>query len=415
VLHALFDKSFLQSLSEDESVWFDHFYRPIVCPIFYLETLADLAKAPDPKRSWEAQVKGIARKFPERTGTPCADHVSLAQGNLLGFPVPMTGQIPRSGARVVRNGPRTGLIYEDGPEATAFARWRAGQFEEVERIIAAQLRQHLTSLNLAPMREMLNSLGVTGKTVKTLEQAFSIAQEVVQTRNPKPIERLRLAVIFFEVPNHQQRRILARWEALGQQSLTEFAPYTAYALTLEIFFQVALAAGLLSDSRKSNRTDISYLFYLPFTHVFVSSDKLHRACAPFFLRTDQQFVWGEDLLEDLGRLNDYYLKFPLEQREKGLFSFARLPPTDGNFLTAQIYDRMSSSWRNTEPSPKMSEEESKAFIERANSLQTAQSEPLVQTDSQERYDLISIPHMVRRKKGSWWQVPKDLPDRPKGE
>ena len=41
---ALFDKSFLQSISADESVWFDRFFMPIVCPIFYVETLGNLAK-----------------------------------------------------------------------------------------------------------------------------------------------------------------------------------------------------------------------------------------------------------------------------------------------------------------------------------------------------------------------------------
>ncbi len=37
----LFDKSFLQSLSIDESVWFDNFFYSVICPIFYVETLAE--------------------------------------------------------------------------------------------------------------------------------------------------------------------------------------------------------------------------------------------------------------------------------------------------------------------------------------------------------------------------------------
>ncbi len=41
---ALFDKSFLQSLSVDESVWFDHFFSANISPLFYIETLADLDK-----------------------------------------------------------------------------------------------------------------------------------------------------------------------------------------------------------------------------------------------------------------------------------------------------------------------------------------------------------------------------------
>jgi hypothetical protein len=35
---ALFDKSFIQSLTVDESVWFDRFFVPVVCPLFYVET-----------------------------------------------------------------------------------------------------------------------------------------------------------------------------------------------------------------------------------------------------------------------------------------------------------------------------------------------------------------------------------------
>lgn len=42
---ALFDKSFLQSLSLDESVWFDRYFYPVICPLFYVETLADLTKS----------------------------------------------------------------------------------------------------------------------------------------------------------------------------------------------------------------------------------------------------------------------------------------------------------------------------------------------------------------------------------
>jgi hypothetical protein len=64
---ALFDKSFLQSIGVDESVWFDHFFMPMVCPIFYVETLGNLAKETT-GRSPEAIVRDIANKFPEWGG-----------------------------------------------------------------------------------------------------------------------------------------------------------------------------------------------------------------------------------------------------------------------------------------------------------------------------------------------------------
>lgn len=89
---ALFDKSFLQSLSIDESVWFGHFFMPVVCPLFYVETLADLEKQVRAGRTPEDEVRIIADKFPDQSAYPCAHHDSLVLGELHGHPVPMTGQ-----------------------------------------------------------------------------------------------------------------------------------------------------------------------------------------------------------------------------------------------------------------------------------------------------------------------------------
>jgi hypothetical protein len=40
----LFDKSVLQSLTIDDSVWFDTFYLPSITPLFFVEVLADLER-----------------------------------------------------------------------------------------------------------------------------------------------------------------------------------------------------------------------------------------------------------------------------------------------------------------------------------------------------------------------------------
>jgi hypothetical protein len=71
---ALFDKSFLQSLSVDEAVWFDAHFISVVCPVFFVETLADLAKDPTERGPADRVVRVIASKFPEMHGSPCANH-----------------------------------------------------------------------------------------------------------------------------------------------------------------------------------------------------------------------------------------------------------------------------------------------------------------------------------------------------
>src|SRR5436190_8195558 len=115
----LFDKSFLQSLTVDESVWFDHFFLAVVSPFFYVETLADLDKFPGGTRTPEREVRVIADKFPDMHGAPCAFHVNLALANLAGYPVPMNGRIPMAGGRPVKGGGRTGVVYGEPAESRA--------------------------------------------------------------------------------------------------------------------------------------------------------------------------------------------------------------------------------------------------------------------------------------------------------
>jgi hypothetical protein len=82
----LFDKSFLQAISLDEAVWFDRFFMPVVCPVFYVETLGDLGKESSRLGAAEnAVMKDVAQKFPEMGGSPCASHVDIGINDLLGL------------------------------------------------------------------------------------------------------------------------------------------------------------------------------------------------------------------------------------------------------------------------------------------------------------------------------------------
>src|ERR1035437_8416665 len=92
----LFDKSFLQSLNIQEAVWFDQYSLANVCPMFFAETLADLSKEGRRGRTAAEEVAIIAEKFPEIGGVPCAYHVDLIYADLIGYSVPMTGQVPVS-------------------------------------------------------------------------------------------------------------------------------------------------------------------------------------------------------------------------------------------------------------------------------------------------------------------------------
>jgi hypothetical protein len=132
----IFDKSALQSLSMDESVWLDAFFLVNIVPLFYVETLADLEKEVAEGKSPEDLVGMLAAKTPP-TAAPNAHHHSLILAELKGWNVPMDGRVPIEGGDV-RRGPEgeIGVQVDEFDEAVALERWKNHEFLEIERQIA---------------------------------------------------------------------------------------------------------------------------------------------------------------------------------------------------------------------------------------------------------------------------------------
>jgi len=409
----LFDKSFLQSLSVDESVWFDHFFLTVVPPYFYVETLADLGKKVRPGRTPEQEVRIIADKFPEIHGTPCAFHVNLALENLEGYPVPMTGQIPMAGGRRVKSKDQKAVVWERSPEAKAFMRWQEGDFLDVERSFAQQWRQALTTFPIENLEGTLKAVGIGVQSARTLVEAAAVADGIISdTANSARL--IALALRFLGASSRRRAFVLWQWSSAEYPTIGTYAPYAAFVLKVELFFQVAVSAGIISSARPSNRTDIAYLFYLPFSMLFVSSDRLHAKCAPLFLRPDQSFVWGGDLKKDLTQLNQHYSQLPDEVKEKGVFALVDTPPKDGDFLVARLWDKHLRPWRNRPEIPLQHQsrdghEFQAELIQKINEIADAPDIPPAQSNfNSDEADAVLLKRHVRCKKGSWWQMPKDV-------
>lgn len=405
----LFDKSFLQSLSLDESVWFDHFFSPVVCPLFYVETLADLGKQARSGRTPEEEVGIIAEKFPEMHGTPNVQHVTACTGELFGHKVPMRGQILLAEGRPVKAGDQTGIVVEETPESQAFSRWQKNEFADIERDQAKGWREMVTNLDLNEMGDRFRRLGIDGKSCKTLEQAKELAVQIVSSTD-KPFDRMHLALLFLNIDPIYYRDILQRWSVMNYPPITRYAPYVAYVYTIELFFQIALAANLISSDRPSNRVDIGYLFYLPFSMGFASYDKLHKKCTPLFLRSNQEFFWGPELKNGLRELNEHYGKLSEEEKAKGVMSFANNPPNEGGFMITKIWDKHFPGWRErkevdlTDKNIKHDE-----LVKHLRQFTDAPTLPREEVDfDYSDVDSISLKRMVKKRKGSWFQVPKDL-------
>lgn len=340
----LFDKSFRQSISLDESVWFSHFFTPIVYPLFYVETLADLAKEPQKGITSEDIVRRIAKKFPDTSGSPCAFHLNMGLANLRNSTIPMRRSIPLTGGKLVKNAGQSGVVYEISPESEAFNRWMRRDFHELERQYARAWRTQLSNIDLTNFTSELQMLGVDTRLCKTHAQAKNLAESIIYG-NDKIFERMHLICMLLRLPEQFTYDIIRQWNSLGNMSIRQYAPYAAYVATVELFFHILIASNLESGERASHLIDIGYLNYLPFCDFFVSNDKLHGRCTPLFLRENQQFINGLQLKKGLKELDEYYDQFSIEIKESGISSFAKSPPKESPFFVSQIWDAFFPTWR----------------------------------------------------------------------
>lgn len=415
---ALFDKSFLEGLNLDEAVLFDHFFYGVTCPIFYVETLADLEKDANRGRSPEQVVGSIAVKTPQMHGAPNVHHRELVLSNLLGQSVAMNGRIHVAGGVPFELEGKKNVVFRPTPEAEAFDRWQRGDFGEVERLFAKTWREELRRTSLAEVADRAVRYGLDLSACKTLEHARDMAERVIESLGPDG--QIALALERFAISQRSRGEVEEAWHARGQPALSQYAPYARYVMVLEIFFEIALATGKISTERASNINDLAYLFYLPFVMTFMSSDRLHRACAPLFMRDDQMFVWGIDLKADLRANHEALAVLPDHVKRQGLVRW-NPPPLPGG-LVDQIFERVMR--RRTEPEtmlipPRRTADAISGKEGGADDL-AAHVERLVEAAKQasgevrfapEDLDSLTIQRWVSKQRGSYHQLPHDIESR----
>ncbi|MFO6421401.1 hypothetical protein ACLBKS_14475 [Hylemonella sp. W303a] len=408
----LFDKSFLQGLSLDEAVWFDNFFYPVIAPLFYIETLADLYKAPRNGKTPEEEVGIIAAKTPQLHGGPCYFHMELCIQDLLGNPVPLTGQIPMAGMRQVIRSGKQGAIAEVSREARAFHRWQRGDFFEVERFSAREWRTQVENIDLSAIEHAMKQIGINSKTCKSLGEALKLADSIAADLTKTPF-RFDGMLEVLKIPLKLRLHIKDRWKRKGKPPLRIFAPYANHILRVELFFRAALGANLVASTRSSHKVDMAYLFYLPFCTLFTSSDKLHRQCAPLFMRPNQEFVWGIDLKADLATLSAHYGAMPTQKKQQGIYKFANRLPTESQGLIRKLFEKYTPNL--LEPATAVNPEKidgavHEKLLEDIKRWESASTVTASRRSTNDDLEAMIIKREVSRTRGSWVQIGPEMKD-----
>ena len=409
-----FDKSFLQSLSIEESAVFSFLYKNHLTPVLIAEVLADLEKEAPRGSSSENIVGRLAHKTAAMGNVINVLHTTLCTGDLLGSAVEMRG-VPVVGRMTrVAAGEKKGYIASLSPESKAMERWTKREFYEVEQEFAKGWRSGIKNTDLHLVADHARKF-LVGKRAKTLEDCAYLSRNYCND-GPGSFSPLLLSRKLFVQQEGSQidNTILGRWHQFGKPTLPEFAPYAAYCTSIEMFFAIALGSDLISPERKSNRIDISYLFYLPFCQVFISSDKLHKKCARLFITNEQRFVWGPELKNDLKKINDYYMSLPENYRQRGLFHIAQSPPDSVPGVTSEIWSSLdigvpNDVWNRFAPGnregayPEIAElgKEIREWIKAPESDHGV---------SMEDADFVAVEHSLPTKMGAWSIMPREEDD-----
>lgn len=411
----LFDKSFLQSLSVDEAAMLDQMFSCVVSPLFFAETMADLAKEPKGGRTPAQIVGGLAERTPVAHSYMNAFHNRLVLDELLGGTVGMDSRPVVAGGIPVRVEGKVGVVYKKSPEAEAFERWQQGRFLEVERIAAHAWRAALGNFNLPGIahafKAMLRKVGRPRNHVAARDLAKAIVDSPGQS-----YKSLHIAHSVLGMPPRSLPDVVSAWRQAGSKPLREHAPFAAHCLEIDLYFYLALSNGIISDQRASNRIDIAYLYYLPFTDLFVSGDRLHRTTAEQFLGPKQRFVWGPDLKQDLASLNAHFLALPDHEKCKGLFLLASRPPTDSEGICATLWDAFRPDWRKPrKPMPELTTAQHEEIVGSSKRIREAADRPSrirpgFRMPPDGEIDSLILERHIPQVRGSWRMFSKEVED-----
>lgn len=351
----ILDKSSIQSLSSEEIFRLHHYYFVNITPILIIEILADLKKVDKRNPIPEDHVKSLARKLLQANSKVNAHYGQILIGSLLGNPVHSDGRpaaIPNK--YVIDNDGRKGLIYEESEEDQAIERWKDGKFTEAETILAARWRESTEALDLKQFKNKFLGLSPELTSISN----FDDLNDIVARRLSESVEQtnlLKLILEIFGIESKISQKVFTRWELGGFINLMEFAPYALHCLKVNLFFYFGLISELIGTKR-TNRIDAEYYYYLPFCNVFSSNDKLQTSISKYFLTDNQLFINGEKLKSDLALLNPEQLN--LDKYSNG--SSPTISARDKfNFVTPIKNDNRAGN---------ISEKQKKAIISKSKEL-----------------------------------------------
>ncbi len=340
----LVDKSFIQSLSPELIDILDKHYMVIVAPILIREICANLLKYPEDEVLSKHKVSVLAKKANGSGAKTVCHYGNACISDLLGAGVRLAPIIPRTGGRefTAPNGSK-GIICEESFEDKLLRRWAKGQFN-TDDIAAAKDHYEKREYDLEGSGRAMAEEFPRNASFKSLTELAAHIDDILSAF-PDQWQIIESFMSLTIMEPQDQRKVKARWEAGGRPNFKDFANYAFYCYRLGSIFWVGVTSGLIPTSKREKAIiDYEYIYYLPFVHAFCSQDSFHRDFSVLFLRDDQDFIWGDDLIADLRVISSFNNNMTDDEKKYYEINFGHYPPPIPDSITNILWQKHMRPW-----------------------------------------------------------------------
>ncbi len=337
-LRIILDKSVVHGLSNQEIDSLDQYFFQIIPPILLNEILAGLTKEYEENRISSAAYRisgngGLAFKYLEILGQ-----------SLIGTEIPMDGNFVPAGEQMVRsNDGSIGTIIDTSREEEIIFRWERKEFLESEKLWALKWRRlYERPINFKMYTDKIAEAGLHFKIPKNDSELVEITDWLL---NEKKFQSKILFLLAkeFKLPLDFQKKVIKRWFKEGKPMIKDFAPYAFFCSKANFLWAIGLTNSNLFSYNKNDRKDLEYCYYLPHCEIFASNDRKHKRLVPFLLRSDQSFVGGNLLKDDLKRLSEEWEKLSKEERVEYRHERGFAPPENENSIVFKLWKKHKGS------------------------------------------------------------------------
>lgn len=340
----LVDKSFIESLSSEELDFLDKHYTMIITPVLVREICVNLLKYPDDERFAKHRVSVMAKKARQFDAKTVCEFDNICIADLLRAEVGLCPKIPRIGTReVIDEEGQKGNIIGESFEDNLLRRWADGHFTEAD-FTDAKYHYEKRSYNLETSREKMANEFPRNAVYKSLSE-LSSNLDYNLSNYPEQWQIIESLMTVLNLRPKEQEEIKLRWEAERRPSFMDFSKYAFFCCRLGFMFWIGVTSGLIHAGKHNKAIiDYEYIYYLPFVHAFCSTDRFQRKFASFFLRDDQDFIWGNDLKADLQIIASFNKNMPADEKRYYAINFEHYPPPNPNSITNILWQKHMRPW-----------------------------------------------------------------------